>query len=643
MKKLLTILLFIIITNIGFSQAIKVAVLDFENTSGKADYNGLGKSMSNMLITDLQNNIHPRKVEFYERGQINKLLKEQELQKGKNFDSKTAVEFGKMSGVNYVFLGSIFVLNGSLNITAKLVEVKSSKIIISQGIDGSIGSFLKLKSQLAYALANALNNPIVLDSNYLNVGTSLPTLNQYAKLLTSLDNGDIEKAEELRKIFEETNPEFKYFLDIKDDIEKLKKRVTELENLTSILTNDFELGDIALTKLDFNNTIKYFEKFIGNPGNQDYLENKKLFAYGKLAFSYLKLGDFQNSLKNARSANKIYSYYPESNEIELFSLLELKDYDNAKKKYDFILDSINYANELSFIKENKNELLVWKLISSFTYGLICKINENDDDDVWCYAGMTRSGYSSPPINEFKIKTVLKENNIDFKILEQGINQYLKLEKKLLDLNSPEIFSSNNIIGFYKLSYQYAEQLEREKNYKLYIEHLVKEVKRIENFGVLCIAGCFPNTKIPLSDDYVDKQGRRAYDILRNLGLSNSKEEFYDNFHILYGKFIFNYFIELIRQGKTKEAAIIYNNFFTEHPDKNDNYLITDSYYISKNNYFRGQPWDIILGIRVWDNENFNSKYPLSKNVFKIEFEKKIIKELKILKIPIINFENIKFN
>ena len=639
MKPLITILLSFLFINLSFSQPIKVAILDFENTSGKADYDALGKSMSNMLITDLQNNIHPRKVEFYERDQINKLLKEQALQKGDNFDSKTAVEFGKMSGVNYVFLGSIFVLNGNLNITAKLVDVKSSKILISQGIDGSIDSFLQLKSQLAYTLAIELNNPIVLDSKYKDLGTSLATLNQYAKLLTYLDNGDIDKAEELRKIFEETNPEFKYFLDLKEDIEKLKKRVAELENVTAVLTNDFELGDKALTKLDYNNTIKYFEKFIYNPGNQDYLENKKLYAYGKLAFSYLKNGDFENALKNARKANNIYTYYPESNEIELISLLKLNKNKEAKIKYEFILDSLIYSNELSFRREEKNKLLEWKSMYVFPnyyidqYGLIGKINQNEDY-FWCYASMIGSGYLSTTKNEFKIKIILKENNIDFKVLEQGINQYFKLEKKILDLNFPEIFSSNQIIGFYKLSYQYAEELETEKKYELYIKHLEKEIKRMEDFGIPCIGeisnpACTQSGKKPLDINYVDKQGRKADNVTWNLGLSNSRNEFIEEFPDLYGKFIFSYFIELIRQDKSKEAAIIYKNF--------------SSIYVKDTNlFFYSFYWDIILGLRII-NEDWDSRRVLSPAEFEKKLNNKIENKLKEQKIPLVNFEKVKLN
>ena len=113
MKRIWINLLFILFSVNGFAQSIKVAILDFENTSGKTEYDALGKAMSSMLITDLGDNIHPKKVEFFERSQLNKLLDEQNLQRSKNFDAKTAVDFGKLSGVNYVFVGSVFVMDGN--------------------------------------------------------------------------------------------------------------------------------------------------------------------------------------------------------------------------------------------------------------------------------------------------------------------------------------------------------------------------------------------------------------------------------------------------------------------------------------------------------------------------------------------------
>ena len=281
MKLIYINLLLIFLRINGFAQTSKVAILDFENTSGKAEYDALGKAMSSMLITDLSNNIHPKKVEFFERTQLNKLLDEQKLQKSKNFDAKTAVDFGKLSGVNYVFVGSVFVMDGNCNITSKLVDVQTSKIVLSKEANGKIETWLQLKSQLAEAIAQQLNNPVTLDPSYRDQTTPLATLNQYGKVLSSMDQGDADKAEQMRSLFEETNPDFKYFVELKDDIDELKKQVAKntadievlnqsggrvinaktpqqiVTNLTNQLTTYEEACTLIIKLLEFDiNTVK---------------------------------------------------------------------------------------------------------------------------------------------------------------------------------------------------------------------------------------------------------------------------------------------------------------------------------------------------------------------------------------------------
>ena len=227
MKIHITIILSVLLVNVASAQPSKVAILDFENTSGKTEYDALGKAISSMLITDLANNIHPKKVEFFERSQLNKLLDEQNLQKSKNFDAKTAVDFGKLSGVNYVFVGSVYVLDGACNFSSKLVDVQTSQIIMAKDVSGKIETWLQMKTQLAEGIALQLNNPITLEPSYKNEVTTLVTINQYGKILNTIDQGDAIKADELRVLFQETNPEFKYYNDIKEDIDELKKQVAK--------------------------------------------------------------------------------------------------------------------------------------------------------------------------------------------------------------------------------------------------------------------------------------------------------------------------------------------------------------------------------------------------------------------------------
>lgn len=227
MRYFLALLFMIFSCSFVEAQKSTVAILDFENTSGKAEYDAFGKAISNMLITDLTNNIHPKKVEFFERSQLNKLLEEQKLQKSKNFDAKTAVAFGKLSGVNYVFVGSVFVLDGNCNFSTKLVDVQTSKIMIAKDVSGKLESWLQLKSQLAEAIAVQLNNPITLDPSYKAPYTSVATIKQYGKIISKMDEGDFEKAEEMRSLFEEMNPEFKYYAALKTEIDELKKQVAK--------------------------------------------------------------------------------------------------------------------------------------------------------------------------------------------------------------------------------------------------------------------------------------------------------------------------------------------------------------------------------------------------------------------------------
>lgn len=289
-----------IITNIVniYSQSTKVAILDFENTSGKSEYDALSKAISNMIITDLANNIHPKKVEFFERSQLNKLLVEQKLQNSKNFDTKTVVDFGKLSGVNYVFVGSVFVMDRMCNFSSKLVDVQTSKIMLSKDVNGNIEDFLKLKTQLAEAIASQLNNPITLDPVYKNQNTTLATLNQYGKILTIMDSGEFEKAEQLREMLEETNPDFKYFKDLAGEISNLKLKVKEIketlddivdpENIAMNLINDNKQIDKAIKYLDlFNASNNYADKFG---------DTKKLFVYHQKARAYYRLGEFSKSI-----------------------------------------------------------------------------------------------------------------------------------------------------------------------------------------------------------------------------------------------------------------------------------------------------------------------------------------------------------
>src|SRR5947207_11704101 len=79
-----------------------VAVLYFDNTSfgkDRADYDGVGKGIADMLITDMAQNPNLRVVE---RERIQSLLVEQQLTKAGTIDPQTAIKLGKIIGPQYM-------------------------------------------------------------------------------------------------------------------------------------------------------------------------------------------------------------------------------------------------------------------------------------------------------------------------------------------------------------------------------------------------------------------------------------------------------------------------------------------------------------------------------------------------------------
>lgn len=209
-------LLILIFSMSAFSQS-RVAILDFENVSGISKYDGLGKAMSNMLITDLKNNIKQNKVVFLERSQLNKILEEQGLQKSKNFDNKTVVDFGKLAGVNYVILGSVYVLDGICNVSSRMVDVSTSEIVHSKEGNGKITNWLDIKTILANELSKELNNPIEVKSSSQ---ITLNTLIDYSQVIESFDKGKTLEAQAKLRLLELTEIDSDYLIQLEKQVQR---------------------------------------------------------------------------------------------------------------------------------------------------------------------------------------------------------------------------------------------------------------------------------------------------------------------------------------------------------------------------------------------------------------------------------------
>lgn len=106
-----------------------VAVLYFENNSigkDRADFDGIGKGIAEILITDMAANPNLRIVE---RDRVQALLTEQNLTKEKVIDPQTAIKLGKIIGAQYLITGGFMSDGrGSYTLTSRVINVETSAI-----------------------------------------------------------------------------------------------------------------------------------------------------------------------------------------------------------------------------------------------------------------------------------------------------------------------------------------------------------------------------------------------------------------------------------------------------------------------------------------------------------------------------------
>ena len=142
-----------------------IAVLYFDNNSfgkDRADYDGLGKGIAEILITDMAGNPNLRIVE---RDRVQALLMEQNLTREKTIDPQTAIKLGKIIGAQYMITGG-FMSDGKsgLTLTSRVINVETSAITNPVRLPGKGDDVMALINELSRKLNSELKLPA------LNVG-----------------------------------------------------------------------------------------------------------------------------------------------------------------------------------------------------------------------------------------------------------------------------------------------------------------------------------------------------------------------------------------------------------------------------------------------------------------------------------------
>lgn len=131
-----------------------LAVLPLEKGAGSAQYDGLGRALAGMLVSDLSTLPGLRLVE---RDQLDALLAEMKLKDTGFLDPKTAQKLGKGVGARFVVAGSFTVVEPRFVLDARVVEVQSGEIVKAAAADGTVEDFVAVEKELVEELVAGLD------------------------------------------------------------------------------------------------------------------------------------------------------------------------------------------------------------------------------------------------------------------------------------------------------------------------------------------------------------------------------------------------------------------------------------------------------------------------------------------------------
>jgi TolB-like protein len=137
-----------------------VAVLYFDNNSfgkDRADYEGLGKGIADLLINDMAGNPAMRVVE---RDRIQSILQEQQLVSTAAIDPQTAVRLGRLLGAQYMVTGGFMSdSKGTLLLTSRVINVETGAITNPVKLQAKGDDVLGLIGQLSTKLNTDMKLP----------------------------------------------------------------------------------------------------------------------------------------------------------------------------------------------------------------------------------------------------------------------------------------------------------------------------------------------------------------------------------------------------------------------------------------------------------------------------------------------------
>lgn len=130
-----------------------LAILYFENHTGAARYDPLGKGLAEMLITDLSSISRLRVVE---RARLQELSDEVAFSRSAHADEATALAVGRFLSAAFVVTGAMTSDGLDLRVDSRLLRTETGEVLSTSTARGGQDRFFELQEQVADGLLEGL-------------------------------------------------------------------------------------------------------------------------------------------------------------------------------------------------------------------------------------------------------------------------------------------------------------------------------------------------------------------------------------------------------------------------------------------------------------------------------------------------------
>jgi serine/threonine protein kinase/predicted Zn-dependent protease len=310
-----------------------LAIMYFENVADPEDTDRIAQMVTSLLITDLSESQYMRVMSRQRLYDILKLMGQEDV---KVIDKTVASEVATRAGVKWIMTGNILQTEPNIVLTAEISEAASGEIVASQRVNGEQGEDLfsvvdKLSARTKLDLSLPEEAKTELDRSVADVTTHSPEAYRYYlegldyqnKIYTAEAEESYRKALEhdstfamayfrlgLLKDDEQRSPYMAKALQYSDQIsqkeklfiksmsevteQKLYKGIAELEKLAERYPDDKEIH--FWLGVFYRQLPERRHEAVGSLNRAIEIDPLYKTAYNMLAYTYDKMGDFENSL-----------------------------------------------------------------------------------------------------------------------------------------------------------------------------------------------------------------------------------------------------------------------------------------------------------------------------------------------------------